>query len=108
MTHKFQSKFITLLQISDNKYENKYLDGSQESHVVCEESGPVNLTYNTLLTTLKTSIVVKHVIPIVIVEPRVQPIIVNDMVELAINQPIAKEEVNIDSYSQHFEHKMQF
>ncbi len=49
--------------------------------VVCEENGLVNLSYNTLLTTLKTNTTTKHVIPIVIAEPNIQLIIVNEMVE---------------------------
>ncbi len=34
--------------------------------VVCEENGHVSLSYNTLLTTLQTDIITKHVVPIVI------------------------------------------
>jgi hypothetical protein len=38
----------------------------KEIVVICEESGPMSLNYNVLLTTLKANIVVKHVVPIVI------------------------------------------
>jgi hypothetical protein len=33
--------------------------------VVCEENGPVSLSYNVLLTTLEANIVVKPIVPIV-------------------------------------------
>jgi hypothetical protein len=36
--------------------------------VVCEESGPVSLNYNVLLTTPKTNVIVKLIIPTVIVK----------------------------------------
>jgi hypothetical protein len=38
----------------------------KEATIVCEESGPINMNYNALLTTLETNIIVKHVVPIVI------------------------------------------
>jgi hypothetical protein len=38
----------------------------KETIVVCEESGPVNLSYNSLLTTLEANIVLKPIIPVVI------------------------------------------
>jgi hypothetical protein len=37
----------------------------KEAIVVCEESGPINLSYNVLLTTPKDNTVVKLVVPIV-------------------------------------------
>jgi hypothetical protein len=40
----------------------------KEAIIVCEESGPINLSYNALLTTLDTNIVVKPLIPIVIIK----------------------------------------
>jgi hypothetical protein len=37
----------------------------KEVLIVCEESGPIRLNYNVLLTTLEANVVVKHVVPIV-------------------------------------------
>jgi hypothetical protein len=36
--------------------------------VACEESGPISLSYNVLLTTPKANVVIKHVLPIVIIK----------------------------------------
>jgi hypothetical protein len=43
--------FITLLKINNYKYEEKYLIKHKEDDVVCEESGPISLNYNVILTT---------------------------------------------------------
>jgi hypothetical protein len=37
----------------------------KEAVIICEENGPINLSYNVQLTTLEANIVVKLVIPIV-------------------------------------------
>jgi hypothetical protein len=37
----------------------------KEVVVVCEESGPISLNYNVLLTTPKTNTIVKHVVHVV-------------------------------------------
>jgi hypothetical protein len=62
-----------------------------------KKSGPISLSYNTLLTTLETNTIAKHVVPVATTKLRIQPIIVNEMVELITNQPILEEEVNIES-----------
>jgi hypothetical protein len=69
----------------------------KEATIVCEESGPINLNYNDLLTTSETNIVVKHVILATTSKPNIMPIIVNEIVELNINQHVAKEKVEIKS-----------
>jgi hypothetical protein len=38
----------------------------KEAVVICEESGPINLSYNALLTTLEVNIAVKPIVTIVI------------------------------------------
>jgi len=48
----FQGMFITLPNISNYKYEDKYFNQTQKTDVVCEESGPISLSYNVLLTTI--------------------------------------------------------
>jgi hypothetical protein len=40
----------------------------KEVAIVCEESGPINLSYNVLLTTSEANIVVKPIVPTVIVK----------------------------------------
>jgi hypothetical protein len=65
--------------------------------VVCEENGPVNLSYNIMLTTLETNIVAKHVVPIATTKLNIQPITINEMVELVTNQSIAEKDINIES-----------
>ncbi len=37
----------------------------KEAAVICEESGPISLSYNTFLTTQETNVVVKPVVPII-------------------------------------------
>ncbi len=61
-----------------------------EAIVVCEESGPISLSYNALLTTPEVNIVIKPIVVVTTTKPSVQPIIVNEMVELAINQPTTR------------------
>jgi hypothetical protein len=39
------------------------LIGHREIALVCEESGPISMNYNALLTTPKANEVIKHVIP---------------------------------------------
>jgi len=68
----------------------------KKATIVCEESGPISLSYNILLTTSKTNRITKHVVPIATTKPNVQPIIINEMVELATNQYIVEDEVNIE------------
>jgi hypothetical protein len=36
----------------------------KKTNILCEEIGPINLSYNVLLTTLEANVVVKSVIPI--------------------------------------------
>jgi hypothetical protein len=69
----------------------------KKATIVCEESGPISLNYNILLTMSKTDRIAKHVVPIATTKPSVQPIIINEMVELATNQSIVEDEVNIES-----------
>jgi hypothetical protein len=38
----------------------------KEAAIICEESGPINLSYNVLLTTPKANIVVKPIVHVVI------------------------------------------
>jgi hypothetical protein len=40
----------------------------KEAIVVCEESGPISLSYNVLLTTPKANTIAKPVVPIVIIK----------------------------------------
>jgi hypothetical protein len=65
--------------------------------IVCEESGPISLSYNILLTMSETDRIAKHVVPIATTKPNVQLITINELVELATNQSIIKEEVYIES-----------
>jgi hypothetical protein len=69
----------------------------KEATIVCEENGPINLNYNDLLTTLEINIMVKHVVHVATTKPNIMPIIFNEMVELNINQHVAKEKVEIKS-----------
>jgi hypothetical protein len=46
-------------------YETKYLDWTKEVTIVCEESGPISLSYDALLTTPKVNIVTKPVVLVV-------------------------------------------
>ncbi len=69
---------------------------NKKAVVVCEKNGLISLNYDTLLTASKTDTIEIHVIHVIIVKPNVQPIIVNEMVELTSNQPIIEEEVNIE------------
>jgi hypothetical protein len=68
-----------------------------ETVVVCEESGPINLSYNIVLTTLEVNIIVKPIIIVATTKPSVQPILVNAMVELTINQLVVEVKVSIKS-----------
>ncbi len=45
-------------------YEDRYLDWTQVV-IICEESGPISLSYNVLLTKPEANIVVKPIILIV-------------------------------------------
>ncbi len=80
----------------------------KKATIICEESGPISLSQNILLTTSKTNRIAKHVVPIATTKPSVQPIIINEMVELPTNQSIVEDEVNIESQNYHFEDEMQF
>ncbi len=60
-----------------------------------KQSGPISLSYNTLLTTLETNTIAKHVILVATTKLSIKPIIINEMVELITNQPILEKEVNI-------------
>ncbi len=53
--------------------------------VICEESGPIKMSYNVVLTTPEANIVIKPIVVVATTKPSVQPIIVNEMVELIIN-----------------------
>ncbi len=52
--HYFQGRFITLPK--DTLIEHK------EIVIICEENGPINLSYNVLLNTLEVNTIVKHVV----------------------------------------------
>jgi hypothetical protein len=45
-------------------YEKHHLIKHKEATIVCEERGPINLSYNALLTTLEANTIVKPIIPI--------------------------------------------
>lgn len=57
----------------------------KEIVVVCEKSWPIHFNYNVLLTTSENNIIITHVVHVVIIEPSIQWIVVNEMVELTIN-----------------------
>jgi hypothetical protein len=48
--HYFQNRFITLLETNNSKDENTLIE-HKEVVIICEESGPINLSYNVILTT---------------------------------------------------------
>jgi hypothetical protein len=96
LTNVFKVGLLPYLILTIRSMKRDTLMKHKEAVVVCEESGPVNLSYNVLLTTLETNIGVKHVIHVVTTKPSIQPIIVNEMVELAINQHVV-EKINTES-----------
>jgi hypothetical protein len=60
------------------------------------------LNYNALLSTSETTTIAKHVILVVTTKPNIHPIVINEMVELTINQPIVEEKVDIELESYYF------
>jgi hypothetical protein len=44
-------------------YFRNLLIEHKEATIICEESGPISLNYNAVLTTLEANVVVKPVVP---------------------------------------------
>jgi hypothetical protein len=77
----FRASLLPYLILTTTCMKRDTLMEHKKVVVVCEENGLIRLSYNILLTTLKTNTTTKHVIPIVTIEPNIQLIIVNEMVE---------------------------
>jgi hypothetical protein len=92
----FKASLLPYLKLAIASMKRNTLMEHKKAIVVCEKSGLISLNYDTLLTASKTNTIEKHVIHVTTVKPNIQPIIVNEMVELTTNQPIIEEEVNIE------------
>ncbi len=68
LTTIFRLGLLPYLRLSTTGMKKNTLIKHKETTVVCEESGPISLSYNVLVTTPKANAVVKPTIPIVIVK----------------------------------------
>jgi hypothetical protein len=62
----FKAILLPYLRLTTADMRRNTLIEHKEVVVVCEESGPISLNYNVLLTTPETKTIVKHVIHVVI------------------------------------------
>ncbi len=99
LTIVFKASLLPYLILTIVGVKRDTLMEHKEAIIVCQESGHVSLNYNYLLTTSEINIVAKHEVPIPTTKPNILLIIVNEMVELTINQLVAKEKVKIKSWS---------
>jgi hypothetical protein len=65
LTIVFKASLLPYFIIMTASMKRNTLMEHKKAIVVCEESGPISLNYNTLLTTSEIDIITKHVIPIV-------------------------------------------
>ncbi len=68
LTTVFRAGLLPYLKLTTTRMKRDTLIEHKEVVVVCEENGPVSLSFNVLLTTPETNTVVKPIIPVVIVK----------------------------------------
>jgi len=68
LTTIFKACLLPYLRLATTKMKINTLIEHKEAIIICEESGPISLSYNVLLTTLEVNVVVKLVVFIIIVK----------------------------------------
>ncbi len=66
LTIVFKTSLLPYLSLATTCMNRDTLIEHKEVVIVCEESGPISLSYNVLLTTPKANIIAKLIVPIVI------------------------------------------
>jgi hypothetical protein len=61
----FRASLLPCLRLATINMRRNTLINHKETTIVCEESGPISLSYNVILTTPKANTLVKPIIPIV-------------------------------------------
>jgi len=65
LTTIFKACLLPYLRLATTKMKRNILIEHKEATIICEESGPISLSYNALLTTLEVNVIVKLVIFII-------------------------------------------
>jgi uncharacterized membrane protein len=58
----FKASLLPYLRLTTISMKKNTLIQHKEIVVICEESGPISLSYNVILNTLEVNIIIKHVI----------------------------------------------
>ncbi len=66
LTTIFKACLLPYFRLAITSMKWNTLTEHKEAAIICEESGPINLSYNVLLTTPKANIVVKPIVHVVI------------------------------------------